>query len=127
MVTTKRYECMSFDKVRIHPHISNHRPLQADKVAHLERDILTNGLLEPLIVWERSNGEYYVVGGFHCLAAIEAIRAKHVGYFDQITDYFETVRAIQKAENNIACYCTQGPRPVATLGRRTCGAVRVLA
>jgi ParB-like chromosome segregation protein Spo0J len=116
---------MSFDKVRIHPLISNHRSLQPDKVAHLERDILTNGLLEPLIVWERSNGEYYVVGGFHRLAAIEAIRAKHAGYFDQIdvrvvsgeldemravnlklnadrldtkiTDYFETVLYLHNA------------------------------
>jgi ParB-like chromosome segregation protein Spo0J len=58
--------------------------LQPGKVAHLERDILTNGLLEPLIVWERSNGDYYVVGGFHRLAAIEAIRVQHPGYFDQI-------------------------------------------
>jgi len=75
---------MSFDKVRIHPLISNYRPLHPDKVAHLERDILTNGLLEPLIVWERSDGDYYVVGGFHRLAAIGAIRAKHAGYFHQI-------------------------------------------
>ncbi len=125
MLTTKRYEYMSFDKVRIHPLISNHRPLQADKVAHLERDILENGLLEPLIVWERSDGNYYVVGGFHRLAAIEAIRAKHGGYFDQvdvrvvsgeldemravnlklnadrldtkITDYFETVLYLSNA------------------------------
>lgn len=125
MLTTKRYEYMSFDKVRIHPLISNHRPLQPEKVAHLERDILENGLLEPLIVWERSDGDYYVVGGFHRLAAIEAIRAKHAGYFDQIdvrvvsgeldemravnlklnadrldtkiTDYFETVLYLSNA------------------------------
>jgi len=125
MLTTKRYEYMSFDKVRIHPLISNHRPLHPDKVAHLERDILTNGLIEPLIVWERSDGDYYVVGGFHRLAAIEAIRAKHAGYFDQIdvrvvsgdldemravnlklnadrldtkiTDYFETVLYLNNA------------------------------
>jgi ParB family chromosome partitioning protein len=125
MLTTKRYEYMSFDKLRIHPFISNHRPLQPEKVAHLERDILENGLLEPLIVWERSHGDYYVVGGFHRLAAIEAIRAKHASYFDQIdvrvvsgeldemravnlklnadrldtkiTDYFETVLYLSNA------------------------------
>lgn len=125
MLTTKRYEYMSFDKVRIHPLISNYRPLHPDKVAHLERDILTNGLLEPLIVWERSDGDYYVVGGFHRLAAIGAIRAKHAGYFHQIdvrvvsgeldemravnlklnadrldtkiTDYFETVLYLNNA------------------------------
>lgn len=84
MLTTKGYKYMSFDKVRAHPVIRNHRALQPEKVAHLERDILQNGLLEPLIVWERSNGEYYVVGGFHRLAAIEAIRAKYPGYFDRI-------------------------------------------
>jgi ParB family chromosome partitioning protein len=125
MLTTKRYEYMSFDKVRIHPLISNHRPLQPEKVAHLERDILENGLLEPLIVWQRPDGDYYVVGGFHRLAAIEAIRAEHPGYFDQIdirvvsgeldemralnlklnadrldtkiTDYFETVLYLNNA------------------------------
>jgi ParB family chromosome partitioning protein len=125
MLTTKGYEYMSFDKVRAHPVVSNHRALQPEKVAHLERDILKNGLLEPLIVWERSNGEYYVVGGFHRLAAIEAIRAKHPGYFERIdvrvvageldemralnlklnadrldtkiTDYFETVLYLNNA------------------------------
>jgi ParB family chromosome partitioning protein len=125
MLTTKGYEYMSFDKVRAHPAVSNHRALQPEKVAHLEKDILKNGLLEPLIVWERSNGEYYVVGGFHRLAAIEAIRAKYPGYFDQIdvrvvsgdldemralnlklnadrldtkiTDYFETVLYLNNA------------------------------
>jgi len=75
---------MPFENIQIHPLISNHRPLKPDKVAHLERDILKNGLLEPLIVWERTNGEYYVVGGFHRLAAIEAIRGKYLGYFDNI-------------------------------------------
>ena len=64
MLTTKRYEYMPFENIQIHPLISNHRPLKLDKVAHLERDILKNGLLEPLIVWERTNGEYYVVGDF---------------------------------------------------------------
>jgi len=125
MLTTRSYEYMPFDKIRAHPIVSNHRALQPEKVAHLERDILENGLLEPLIVWERANGEYYVVGGFHRLAAIEAIRAKYPGYFDRIdarvvsgdldemralnlklnadrldtkiTDYFETVLYLNNA------------------------------
>lgn len=84
MLTTKRYEYMSFDNIQIHPLIANHRSIEADKVAHYERDILKNGLLEPLIVWERRNGEYYMVGGFHRLAAIKAIRKKHPGYFDHV-------------------------------------------
>jgi len=84
MLTTKRYEYMPFDSIEIHPLISNHRPLKPGKVSHLERDILKNGLLEPLIVWERTNGQYYMVGGFHRLAAIKAIREKHAGYFDRM-------------------------------------------
>jgi len=116
---------MPFEKVQIHSLLSNHRPLKPEKVAHLEQDILKNGLLEPLIVWERSHGEYYVVGGFHRLAAIEAIREKNPGYFDKvdvrlvsgtldemralnlklnadrldtkITDYFETVLYLNNA------------------------------
>lgn len=84
MLTTKRYEYMPFDNIRIHPLISNHRPIKPDKVAHYERDILKNGLLEPLIIWERRSGEYYMVGGFHRLAAIKAIREKNPGYFDHV-------------------------------------------
>ena len=84
MLTTKRYEYMPFDNIQIHPLISNHRPFMQDKVAHYERDILINGLLEPLIVWERTKGEYYLVGGFHRLASIKAIREKHPGYFDHV-------------------------------------------
>ncbi|MBW1676964.1 MAG: ParB N-terminal domain-containing protein [Deltaproteobacteria bacterium] len=84
MLTTKRYEYMPFDNVRLHPLISNHRPFAPQKIAHYERDILENGLLEPLIVWERTNGEYYMVGGFHRLAAIKTIREKHPGYFDHV-------------------------------------------
>jgi hypothetical protein len=84
MLTTKRYEYMPFDSIEIHPLISNHRPLKPDKVSHLERDILKNGLLEPLIAWERTNGEYYVVGGFHRLAAIKVIREHYPGYFDRV-------------------------------------------
>ena len=125
MLTTKRYEYMPFENIRTHPLISNHRPFKRDKVAHLERDVLKNGLLEPLIVWQRTNGEYYMVGGFHRLAAIEAIRGKYLGYFDnidvrvvsgeldemralnlklnadrldtKITDYFETVLYLNNA------------------------------
>jgi hypothetical protein len=125
MLTTKRYDYMPFDNIQRHPLISNHRRLKPGKVAHLEKDILKNGLLEPLIVWERINGEYYVVGGFHRLAAIEAIRKRYPGYFDRmdvrvvsgeldemralnlklnadrldtkITDYFETVLYLNNA------------------------------
>jgi ParB family chromosome partitioning protein len=125
MLATKCYEYMPFDKIGIHPFLSNHRPLQTEKVAPLAKDILENGLLEPLIVWERSNGEYYVVGGFHHLAAIDEIRKRHPGYFDnidvrvvsgqldemqalnlklntdrldtKITDYFETVLYLNNA------------------------------
>jgi ParB-like chromosome segregation protein Spo0J len=75
---------MPFDNIRIHPLVSNHRPIKPDKVAHYERDILKNGLLEPLIIWERKNGEYYMVGGFHRLAAIKTIREKNPGYFDHV-------------------------------------------
>ena len=128
MLTTKRYQYMPFDNIQIHPLISNHRPYRPDKVAHYERDILKNGLLEPLIVWERTNGEYYMVGGFHRLASIKAIRKKHSGYFDyvdvrvvsgeldemralnlklnadrvdtKITDYFETVLYLNNANWN---------------------------
>ncbi len=128
MLTTNRYEYMPFDNIQKHPLISNHRPYSPDKVAHYERDILENGLLEPLIVWERTNGEYYLVGGFHRLASINAIREKHPGYFDyvdvrvvsgeldeiralnlklnadrldtKITDYFETVLYLNNANWN---------------------------
>lgn len=84
MLTTKRYEYMGFEKIKLHPFIVNHRPLQPEKVAHYQKDILKNGLLEPLVVWERRAGEYYMVGGFHRLAAIKEIRAKNPGYFDHV-------------------------------------------
>jgi ParB family chromosome partitioning protein len=128
MLTTKRYEYMPFNNIKIHPLVSNHRPFRPEKVAHYERDILKNGLLEPLIVWERTKGEYYLVGGFHRLASIKAIREKHPGYFDRvdvrvvsgeldemralnlklnadrldtkITDYFETVLYLYNANWN---------------------------
>jgi len=125
MLTTKRYEYLNFDKIGFHPILNNHRALNAAKVAHLEKDILTNGLLEPLVVWERNPGEFYLVGGYHRIEAIKGIRAVHPGYFDQvdvrvvsgdpdeiralnlklnadrvdtnITDYFETVIYLNNA------------------------------
>ncbi len=84
MLTTKRYDYVPYDQIHIHPCISNHRALNEQKVAHYADDILKNGLLEPLIVWERKPGDYYLVGGFHRLAAIQKIRAAHPGYFDRI-------------------------------------------
>jgi ParB family transcriptional regulator, chromosome partitioning protein len=128
MLTTKRYEYCAIDKIGFHPILNNHRGINAAKVAHLETDILANGLLEPLVVWERNAGEYYLVGGFHRMEAIKAIRAKHPGYFDRvdvrvvsgdpdeiralnlklnadrvdttITDYFETVIYLNNANWN---------------------------
>jgi ParB-like chromosome segregation protein Spo0J len=125
MLTTKRYEYLQFDKIATHPTLSNHRLLNAAKVTHLEQDILRNGLLEPLVVWERNAGEFYLVGGFHRMAAITAARSRNPGYFDRvdvrvvagdpdeiralnlklnadrldtkITDYFETVVYLNNA------------------------------
>jgi ParB-like chromosome segregation protein Spo0J len=119
MLTTKRYEYLNFDKIAVHPSVGNHRQLSPSKVSHLEKDILRNGLLEPLVVWERNQGEYFLVGGFHRLEAIKGIRNANPGYFEhvdvrvvagepdeikalnlklntdrvdtKITDYFETV------------------------------------
>ena len=84
MLTTKRYEYLNFGSILIHPTLGNHRQLTISKVAHLERDILKNGLLEPLVVWERNSGEYYLVGGFHRFEAIKAIRSNNPGYFDRV-------------------------------------------
>jgi ParB-like chromosome segregation protein Spo0J len=84
MLTTKRYDYVPFDQIHMHPCITNHRPLNEQKVAHYSEDILKNGLLEPLIVWERKPGEYFLVGGFHRLTAIKDIRSRHAGYFDRI-------------------------------------------
>jgi ParB family chromosome partitioning protein len=84
MLTTKRYEYMPIERIGIHPLLHNHRDLNMHKVVHLDADILRNGLLEPLVVWEKNNAEYYLVGGFHRMAAIERIREKNPGYFDQI-------------------------------------------
>ncbi|MBN1604277.1 MAG: ParB-like nuclease domain-containing protein [Chitinispirillaceae bacterium] len=119
MLTTRRYEYLNFDKIAVHPSVGNHRQLSPSKVSHLEKDILRNGLLEPLVVWERNQGEYFLVGGFHRLEAIKGIRNANPGYFEhvdvrvvsgepdeiralnlklntdrvdtKITDYFETV------------------------------------
>ncbi len=84
MITTKRYDYIPFPSIQEHPAIANHRSLNADKVKHYAGDILKNGLLEPLIVWERNGGEYFLVGGFHRVAAIRSIREKNPGYFDRI-------------------------------------------
>lgn len=84
MLTTKRYDYITIEAIRVHPSISNHRPLNQEKVRHYAEDIEKNGLLEPLIVWERNHGEYFLVGGFHRLNAIQRIRSNKPGYFDRI-------------------------------------------
>lgn len=84
MLTTKRYDYVPFESIFIHPCIANHRGINEQKVAHYADDIQKNGLLEPLIVWERKGGEYYLVGGFHRLSAIRRIREVKPGYFDRI-------------------------------------------
>jgi ParB family transcriptional regulator, chromosome partitioning protein len=125
MLTTRRFEYLAFDQIKVHPAVNNHRPMNAAKVDHLAKDILANGLLEPLVVWERSPGEYFLVGGFHRMEAIRHIRSSNPGYFDRvdvrvvagdpdeiralnlklnadrldtkITDYFETVVHLNNA------------------------------
>ena len=84
MLTTKRYEYLPIDQIEFHHSLTNHRDLDRAKVAHLEKDIVTNGLFEPLVVWERNGKEYYLVGGFHRMEAIQGIRRSHPGYFDRI-------------------------------------------
>jgi ParB family chromosome partitioning protein len=84
MLTTKRYDYMSFDAIKVHPDVGNHRPLDQRKVIHYSQDILQNGLLEPLVVWEKKAGEAFLVGGFHRMAAIRKIRESNPGYFDRI-------------------------------------------
>lgn len=84
MLTTKRYEYLEFERIAIHPTVGNHRQINQSKVTHLESDILKNGLLEPLVVWERSPNEFYLVGGFHRASAIKEIRSKNPGYFDRV-------------------------------------------
>ena len=84
MLTTKRFDYVPFDKVHLHPSVANHRPLNEAKVAHYAEDILRNGLLEPIVVWERNPGEFYLVGGFHRHNAIRRIRSQNPGYFDRV-------------------------------------------
>ena len=84
MVTTKRYDYVAIELVQEHPLVANHRGLDERKVAHYQEDILKNGLLEPLVVWERRSREFFLVGGFHRLAAIRRIRAKNAGYYDRV-------------------------------------------
>lgn len=84
MLTTRRYEYLPFNAILVHPSIGNHRQVSPSKVAHLQKDILKNGLLEPLVVWERSPGEFFLVGGFHRMEAIGKIRQQNPGYFDRV-------------------------------------------
>lgn len=84
MLTTKRFDYVPFDKVHLHPSVANHRPLNEAKVAHYAEDILRNGLLEPIVVWERNPGEFFLVGGFHRHNAIRRIRSQNPGYFDRV-------------------------------------------
>ena len=99
MLTTKRYDYIPFDMLQKHPMIANHRVVNQHKVAHYKGDILSNGLLEPLVVWERNPGEIFLVGGFHRYGAIELIRKEHPGYYDRIdvrvvAGEFEEIRAL---------------------------------
>lgn len=84
MLITKRFDYIPFELVHKHPMIENHRPVNPQKVAHYQDDILKNGLLEPLVVWERNPRELFLVGGFHRHAAIEGIRRSNPGYFDRV-------------------------------------------
>ena len=84
MLTTKRYDYVAIDAIQEHPDIANHRALNRAKVNHYADDILKNGLLEPLVVWERNHGEFFLVGGFHRINAIRQIRTGNPGYFDRI-------------------------------------------
>lgn len=84
MLATKRYEYLPIEHIEFHHQLTNHRNLDLAKVAHLEKDIVANGLLEPLVVWERNGKEFYLVGGFHRMEAIQGIRRNNPGYFDRI-------------------------------------------
>tara|TARA_R110002072_G_scaffold302499_1_gene485895 strand:+ start:55835 stop:56707 length:873 start_codon:yes stop_codon:yes gene_type:complete len=99
MLTTKRYDYIAFEQVQKHPMIANHRVVNQQKVAHYKTDIMSNGLLEPLVVWERNPRELFLVGGFHRHAAIERIRQENPGYYDRVdvrvvTGEFEEIRAL---------------------------------
>lgn len=84
MLTTKRYDYLPFEAIKVHPDVGNHRKLDQAKVSHYSQDILQNGLLEPLVVWEKRPGELFLVGGFHRMAAIRKIRGENPGYFDRV-------------------------------------------
>lgn len=84
MLATKRYDYVPFDSIQIHPSIANHRAVNQEKVIHYKDDILKNGLLEPLVVWERNGGEYFLVGGFHRRGAIQLIRKEKPDYYDRV-------------------------------------------
>ncbi|WKJ90585.1 ParB N-terminal domain-containing protein [Methylomonas montana] len=84
MLATKRYEYLAIEQIEFHHTLTNHRDLDRAKVAHLEKDIIANGLFEPLVVWERNSKEYYLVGGFHRMEAIQGIRRANPGYFDRV-------------------------------------------
>ncbi|WP_031434621.1 ParB/RepB/Spo0J family partition protein [Methylomarinum vadi] len=84
MLATKRYEYLPIEQIEFHHTLTNHRDLDMAKVAHLEKDIVANGLFEPLVVWERNGREYYLVGGFHRMEAIQGIRRDNPGYFDRV-------------------------------------------
>jgi ParB-like chromosome segregation protein Spo0J len=84
MLTTKRYDYVQFEAIQTHPSIANHRPVNPEKVRHYKEDILKNGLLEPLVVWERNHNEFFLVGGFHRQSAIWMIRQEKPGYYDRV-------------------------------------------
>lgn len=84
MLATKRYDYVPFEAVQLHPSIANHRAVNPEKVRHYKEDILKNGLLEPLVVWERNHGEFFLVGGFHRQSAIWMIRQEKPGYYDRV-------------------------------------------
>lgn len=84
MLATKRYDYVPFDSIQVHPSIANHRAVNPEKVRHYKDDILKNGLLEPLVVWERNHGEFFLVGGFHRRGAIHLIRQEKPGYYDRV-------------------------------------------
>ncbi|MCA8963431.1 MAG: ParB N-terminal domain-containing protein [Planctomycetes bacterium] len=84
MIATKRHDYVPIGTIALHPSIENHRPVNREKVLHYKDDILRNGLLEPLVVWERNRGEYFLVGGFHRFNAIGLIRRENPGYFDRV-------------------------------------------
>jgi ParB family transcriptional regulator, chromosome partitioning protein len=84
MIATKRHDYVPYGTIHKHPLIENHRAVNRSKVLHYKGDILRNGLLEPLVVWERNHNEYFLVGGFHRFSAITLIREDNPGYFDRV-------------------------------------------